>query len=429
MQCPQCAATVTDPAGTCSACGHVPSLADASGQPPRIEPEFVDVADASAPSPVVQELYKATVGEKSQDYYLRQFARFDQAGKTSATWHWPASLSTLNWLAWRGMWSAALGFAAICLGLGLLVFGIGRLAFDFSATTELILLALCLVLVFFMPGLFANAAYYRFSKKRIEAALAASATIDEACASLASQASSNRRWFVLAATNTSLVVGIGLFAWLLTSSAGFEAGAPTAPSQPVLASAVEASAVRAPRTETAEAAPAPAPAPAATAMLVADSVPVVANVAPPSAPTSTRMVSGGALALSKPIAATPEPSRPVGREAVDAKSGAAPAAKTGKAAGTASAPTASAPAVPGSAPAPSEFRFALQVGAFANEENARKAQAKLQAAGFKAYLEELQTSQGKRIRVRVGPFATRDEAEKAAPQIKELGLPALLVKV
>jgi len=80
------------------------------------------------------------------------------------------------------------------------------------------------------------------------------------------------------------------------------------------------------------------------------------------------------------------------------------------------------------APAATEFRFALQVGAFANEENARKAQAKLQAAGFKAYLEDLETSQGKRIRVRVGPFATRAEAEKAAPQVKALDLPALLVK-
>lgn len=407
MQCPQCAATVTDPAGKCPACGHVPSLADAPGQPPRIEPEFRDVPDASAPSPVVQELYKATVGEKSQDYYLRQFARFDQAGKTSATWHWPASLSTLNWLAWRGMWSAALMFAAICLGLGLLVFGIGRLVFDFSATTELTLLALGLAVVFLLPGLFANAAYYRFSKKRIEAALAASATIDEACASLASQASSNRRWFVLAATNTSLVAGIGLFAWLLTSSAGFEAGAPTAPSQAVVATAVEVSALRAPRPETPNASPASAS--AATAMPVADSVPVVSTVAPLSAPASTRIVSVSAPAPPTPIAAAVEPARPVGREAVDAKSGAAPS-------------------VPGSAPAPSEFRFALQVGAFANEENARKAQAKLQAAGFKAYLEELQTSQGKRIRVRVGPFATRDEAEKAAPQIKELNLPALLVK-
>lgn len=391
MQCPQCAATVTDPAGTCPACGHVPSLADTPGQPLRIEPEFRDVSDASAPSPVVQELYKAAVGEQSQDYYLRQFARFDQAGKTSATWHWPASLSTLNWLAWRGMWSAALMFAAVCLGLGLLVFGIGRLVFDFSATTELLLLALGLAVVFLLPGLFANAAYYRFSKKRIEAALAAAATIDEACASLASQVSSNRRWFVLAATNASLVVGIGLFAWLLTSGTGFEASAPTAPSQAVVASVVEASTVRAPRPETPNAAPALAPAP--TTVPIADVQPV-----------------------AKPVTVTTQPASP--QPASVSRASASPAI-------AASAAPASAPA---SAPAATEFRFALQVGAFANEENARKAQAKLQAAGFKAYLEELQTSHGKRIRVRVGPFATRDEAEKAAPQIKELDLPALLVK-
>lgn len=386
MQCPQCAATVTDPTGKCQACGHVLPLADAPGQPPRIEPQFRDAADASAPSPVVQELYRAAVGEKNRDYYLRQFARFDQAGKTGASWHWPASLSTLNWLAWRGMWSAALAFAALCLTLGLLVFGIGRLVFDFSPTTELILLALCLALVFFLPGLFANAAYYRFSKKRIEAALAACATIDEACASLAAQASSNRRWFVLAATNTSLVVVIGLFAWLLTSSGSFEASAPTPPSQPVLATAVEP----------------PTASPAARAK-ASDSMPTPAT-APMPAPEPT----AAAAAASAPPPPAPPPAPLQLADAKAVKAGAASAASA--------------------APAAAEFRFALQVGAFANEENARKAQAKLQAAGFKAYLEDLQTSQGKRIRVRVGPFATRAEAEQAAPQVKALDLPALLVK-
>ncbi|MEN9398513.1 MAG: hypothetical protein RLZ81_3043 [Pseudomonadota bacterium] len=386
MQCPQCAATVTDPTGKCQACGHVLPLADAPGQPPRIEPQFRDAADASAPSPVVQELYRAAVGERNRDYYLRQFARFDQAGKTGASWHWPASLSTLNWLAWRGMWSVALAFAALCLTLGLLVFGIGRLVFDFSPTTELLLLALCLALVFFLPGLFANAAYYRFSKKRIEAALAASATIDEACASLAAQASSNRRWFVLAATNTSLVVVIGLFAWLLTSSGSFEASAPTPPSQPVLATAVEP----------------PTASPAARAK-ASDSMPTPAT-APMPAPEPT----AAAAAASAPPPPAPPPAPLQLADAKAVKAGAASAASA--------------------APAAAEFRFALQVGAFANEENARKAQAKLQAAGFKAYLEDLQTSQGKRIRVRVGPFATRAEAEQAAPQVKALDLPALLVK-
>jgi cell division septation protein DedD len=398
-------------------------LADAPGQPPRIEPQFRDAADASAPSPVVQELYRAAVGEKNLDYYLRQFARFDQAGKTGASWHWPASLSTLNWLAWRGMWSTALAFAALCLTLGLLVFGIGRLVFDFSPTTELILLALCLALVFFLPGLFANAAYYRFSKKRIEAALAASATIDEACASLASQASSNRRWFVLAATNASLVAVIGLFTWLLTSTGSFEASAPTPPSQPVLATAVEPPAASpAARTKASDnmptpaATPMPAPMPASEPMASA----AAAASAPPSPPPPPATLQ---LADAQPVPARALPARPP----ASANSAAAPTSPsipaTGAAAVKAGAASAASPA-----PAATEFRFALQVGAFANEENARKAQAKLQAAGFKAYLEDLETSQGKRIRVRVGPFATRAEAEKAAPQVKALDLPALLVK-
>jgi len=422
MQCPQCAATVTDPTGKCQACGHVLPLADAPGQPPRIEPQFRDASDASAPSPVVQELYRAAVGERNRDYYLRQFARFDQTGKTGATWHWPASLSTLNWLAWRGMWSAALAFAALCLALGLLVFGIGRLVFDFSPTTELLLLALCLALVFFLPGLFANAAYYRFSKKRIEAALAASATIDEACASLAAQASSNRRWFVLAATNTSLVVVIGLFTWLLTSTGSFEASAPTPPSQPVLATAVEPPAASpAPPAKASDNMPTPvaAPRPASEPTTTA----AAASTPPPPPPQPATMQ----LADAQPVPARALPARPPASASSVAATAAAASAPASDAKAV-KAINASAASAASSAPAAAEFRFALQVGAFANEENARKAQAKLQAAGFKAYLEDLQTSQGKRIRVRVGPFATRAEAEQAAPQVKALDLPALLVK-
>lgn len=390
MQCPHCAAVVTDPMGACQACGRVPAQADEPGKSPRIEPPFQDPPEVAAPSPVVQELYKAAVGSRSQDYYLRQFARFDLAGKTGVTWHWPAFLSTLNWLAWRGMWSAALLFATLCLGLGLLVFGIGRLVFDFSATSELALLAGCLALVFVLPGLFGNALYYRFTKRRVEAALAGAATVDEACESLAAQAGSNRRWYVLAATNSSLLVVIGVFAWLLTSSASIEpasASAPTAPTAPIATHLVTAAAAPASLpAESVNMAPAPSVTPAPEILRVSQAQ---AATSPPAAPAATRAQQSG----------------PIGKE-----------------------PAAPAPTAPASAATPAEFRFALQVGAFAKEDNARKAQAKLQAAGFKTYTEVLDTSQGKRIRVRVGPFATRAEAEQAAPRIKELELPALLVK-
>ncbi|MDP2367721.1 SPOR domain-containing protein [Rhodoferax sp.] len=418
---------VTDPTGTCQACGHVAPVADSTEQPPRIEPTFRDAPDAAAPSPVMQELYKAVVGARGQDYYLKQFARFDDAGKPGITWHWPAFFSTLNWLAWRGMWSAALVFAASCLGLGLAVFGIGRLVFDFSATTELALLALCLAFMFVLPGLFGNAAYYRFSKKRIEAALAASSTIDEACESLAAQAGSNRRWFVLAATNSSLIVVVGVFAWLLTSSSTLEQFNATVLTQAVSTTPVTPG--------VAPASSQPDMSPQASAASAAPAAEVLLTSAP-AEPTSTAVLRNANLVVVGTTEGPPPPraqqSGPIGREPTELRGNASPAVKSAKAPASATATasaSASASAASGSAAAPAEFRFALQVGAFANEDNARKAQAKLQAAGFKAYSEVLETSQGKRIRVRVGPFATRSEAEQAAPLIKELDLPALLVKL
>lgn len=68
-------------------------------------------------------------------------------------------------------------------------------------------------------------------------------------------------------------------------------------------------------------------------------------------------------------------------------------------------------------------RFVVQVGAFADAEKARETRARLERAGLKTYTQEVQTADGKRIRVRVGPFDQRAEADKAAERIKALSLP------
>jgi len=44
-------------------------------------------------------LYKAIVGIKSQDYYLRRFALFHIHGKTEISWHWSAFFLTFGWAA------------------------------------------------------------------------------------------------------------------------------------------------------------------------------------------------------------------------------------------------------------------------------------------------------------------------------------------
>lgn len=72
-------------------------------------------------------------------------------------------------------------------------------------------------------------------------------------------------------------------------------------------------------------------------------------------------------------------------------------------------------------------RMVVQVGAFADNDKAREARAKLEKAGMKTYTQVAETKDGKRIRVRVGPFASRADAEKAASKIKTLDLPAAIL--
>jgi DedD protein len=71
----------------------------------------------------------------------------------------------------------------------------------------------------------------------------------------------------------------------------------------------------------------------------------------------------------------------------------------------------------------------VQVGAFADAAKAKEARSKLEQAGIKTYTQEIETKEGKRIRVRVGPFASKEEADKAAEKIRKLNLPTTVLKL
>jgi len=161
------------------------------------------------------ELYRAAIGPRSQDYYLRQFTRFDAAGKTGASWHWAAYWSTLNWLVYRKMWGQALAYLAAVLGMALLVFGVGKLLLDYSDTTGLLLFLAFLTAAFVVPGLYANAWYYNFCNEKISAALRATSEVKDACEVLAAQASSNKRFLGQASLNVALMALLaGMVAFL-----------------------------------------------------------------------------------------------------------------------------------------------------------------------------------------------------------------------
>ena len=74
-------------------------------------------------------------------------------------------------------------------------------------------------------------------------------------------------------------------------------------------------------------------------------------------------------------------------------------------------------------------RSVVQVGAYADLAKAKEVRAKLESAGFKTYTQEIDTKDGKRIRVRVGPFATKEEADKTAEKIRILNLQTSVLKL
>jgi len=84
---------------------------------------------------------------------------------------------------------------------------------------------------------------------------------------------------------------------------------------------------------------------------------------------------------------------------------------------------ASADANSGTPASPPGNRFAVQLGAFANEANARNWASKLKAAGVPAYTEHRKQADGSTLTLlRAGPFADRAAASAAIAKVREAGL-------
>jgi cell division protein FtsN len=77
---------------------------------------------------------------------------------------------------------------------------------------------------------------------------------------------------------------------------------------------------------------------------------------------------------------------------------------------------------------PSAGKYRINVGVFAQANNARNTYAKLLDAGLPAQSEEINASTGPRTRIRVGPYDTKAEADSAAEAIRALRLDAAVFK-
>ena len=72
-------------------------------------------------------------------------------------------------------------------------------------------------------------------------------------------------------------------------------------------------------------------------------------------------------------------------------------------------------------------RYVVQFGAFADAASAQEARLKAERQGLKTYAQQVDTPQGKRIRVRLGPFTDKAEADKAAAALRKAGLPGAVL--
>jgi len=378
-------------------------------------------------------LYRATIGARAQDYYLRHFGRFDGEGRAGTSWNWAAYWSTINWMIYRRMWGWALAYVAAVAGSALLIFGVGKLVLDYSDTSAILLFLLLLTAAFVVPGLYANAWYYTHVNQKITAVLRNVPEVKDAATVLAGSAPDSRRLLWLGAGNAVvLALALAVANWIhdsenaLPQMAAHEERLPATSdllqprvSAPVARASAPVAAASTPLAQVSAQAPAPGAAQAAASV-----TPAPAQGA--SAPAAVPAASGAAVTVADKSPMVPAVDRSPARAApVSVATAPVEAAPAPAAVGSAAAPR---PAPRASAPRAVRHVWVIQVGAYAQESNARNALAQVQALGLDAGAESFDSPKGRLMRVRVGPFTRQAEAEQAALRIKTLNLPVLVIR-
>lgn len=341
--------------------------------PPVADKTTLDTSRESA----TQALYRAAIGPLNADYYQPIFSSFESTTKISLRWNTAASLYTLNWLVFRRLWRTAFIYFAILAGAMLLIFGLARLVFNLSSEVELVLLIATLMLSFVLPGLFGNAWLHADCRQRMAQALSHTTSLQQACERLAAQSSSRNRFLTLIAINLAAISAVA--GHFLTGNNLQQSNEP--PPLPI--------------TQT-------APAPAMSAVSdESTTLPVVQD------PKPAPVVALAIEAEPTPVPTAPEP---VPVQAEVAK--------------TEAPPTQTTPAVKSSKSAAAPYY--VNVGLFANADNAERAHLRLKAAGLPVTTTALTSATGQRSRVRVGPYPSRAAANEAASAIRALELDAIV---
>lgn len=369
-------------------------------------PLTLDPANAIAPmsldSPsdnAMTALYRVALGPVNAEHYLPIFARFDDTGRTTTTWNWPAALFTLSWLVFRQLWGAALVYVAAAEGLALLVFGLGRQFLHWPQPVEWGILAAIALFSCALPGLFANAVLHTEIRKRIARALSVSRTVPEAAALLERQASSRQRLSGVIIAHVVLVATAVLAYMLFPPGEALEQGSTAAANTAPLAipasnptsGLAAVSVARAASTAASAVASGTVPPPStdeeATAAANGMATPAPVAATPPSAPRTAASAPAPAKTpapASAPISSSLPAASPASSAGAKAPAASAVPAPAAPKAATPAAPKATVPAVAASKPAPAVAASAAKARASAPAAPASQAAPSAATAASKA---------------------------------------------
>jgi cell division septation protein DedD len=375
-------------------------------------------------------LYASMLGQPSREYYLRLFERFDALGKGLPTWNLAAGLFTLPWCGLRGLWRQGALYALAAGGTAaawiLLRSRLGLPpAMLHGVDASLLLLAIAI------PGLGANAVYWRHVRRHTLQAIGEAPTMAEAHERLARRAATPARkrlavlaGAVLAAAAGATVLGLAVRA---SATAQTKAQALAQPAttvaearlQPVAdpVPAVPQSMPSAPATEAAASAATdmprpPAPDPAPAGQMVSAAVEHVAPVAQPAPAPSAAAVPPAPAKAAAAAASTP------------VTPAAAAKASPAKTLAHAAKPVEPAKAAPKPAATLEPGHYYINIGVFSDAGNADRVVARLEKAQLPTLRQTLNSNKGEIVRVRSGPFSQQRRADRAAERIRKMGLEA-----
>lgn len=344
----------------------------------------------------VARLWAAALGSVHAAHYRAAFARMDAAGRPLPLWNSAAALLLAGWMAFRALWGWCFLTLTGSVAAGALLFGVWRMGLLPAPVVVGVALALWLVCAV-ACGMWGDALVYRHIEQRVQAAVAAAGTVQEAVQQLEREAPTRSQAFGLAAAGLGVLAAL---AWW-----GLRDGERAAPPQSRGGPVVQ-------RVEV-------APPPRAPMALVEQGVVPGVDMAQADA---VQAATEAALAALAPRPGDPVAAPRQGRAPVQAAQARAPAAARPGAVRTERARAGTKDA----AAAPTGRTLYIHVGIFADPANVQRVRAQLAGAGLPVLVDPLHRPGDQRLqRVRVGPFSSAARANEAAARIRALGLDAV----